>query len=449
MSTLSRIGINILPGRRNLNILERVDFGSVRFPIEPRMFLWYRISMLRGKKVVLGVTGGIAAYKAADFARLLVKAEVDVHVVMTQNAQRFVTPLTFQTLSGNPVVTDPFALLEDARIGHIALADLAELVVILPATANIIGKIANGIADDFLSTTVMATQAPVLVVPSMNVNMWENPALQKNIRTLLERGYHLMEPGEGELACHWYGKGRLPELSEVVERMEDLFSPKDLKGKQVLITGGPTQEPIDPVRFISNRSSGKMGYALAKMARRRGAEVILITGPAALPIPRRDIELISVRTAEEMRKAVLDHWERASVVIKAAAVSDYRPRVVSQEKIKKGDFNAALALERTKDILGEIGEKKRDRILVGFAAETEDLIPHAKKKLVEKNLDFIVVNDVTQPGAGFSSDTNQVKILHPSGHVKELPLMTKEEVSQVILDEVAELLKKRETSRKK
>jgi phosphopantothenoylcysteine decarboxylase/phosphopantothenate--cysteine ligase len=403
--------------------------------------------MLKGKKIVLGVTGGIAAYKAAEFVRLLVKGEANVHVVMTQNAQKFVAPLTFQTLSGNPVVTDPFALLEGAEIGHVALADLAELVVILPATANIIGKIAHGIADDFLSTMVMATKAAVLFVPSMNVNMWENKALQKNIRTLLEMGYHLMEPGEGELACHWYGKGRLPELNEVVEKLEDLLSPKDLKGERILITGGPTQEPLDPVRFITNRSSGKMGYALAKMARRRGAEVVLITGPVSLPSPRTDIKWIPVQSAEEMRKAVFAHLEESSVVIKAAAVSDYRPKVVSQKKIKKGDFETTLTLERTKDILEEVGRKKGSRILVGFAAETEDLIANSKKKLQEKNLDLIVVNDVSKPGAGFGSDTNQVKILYSSGQRKDLPLMGKEEVSQLILDDVLELLKQRKISK--
>jgi phosphopantothenoylcysteine decarboxylase/phosphopantothenate--cysteine ligase len=399
--------------------------------------------MLKGKKVVLGVTGGIAAYKAAEFVRLLVKAEVEVRVAMTENAQRFVTPLTFQTLSGNSVVTDSFTLLEDAKIGHIALADLAEMVVILPATANIIGKIANGIADDFLSTMVMATKAPVLFVPSMNVNMWENKALQKNIQSLLRLGYHLLEPGEGELACHWYGKGRLPELNEVVEKMEDLLSLKDLKGEKILITGGPTQEPIDPVRFITNRSSGKMGYALAKMAGRRGAEIILVTGPTSLPPPRRGIQYVPVRSAEEMRKAVLTHFEGASVVIKAAAVSDYRPKMISQKKIKKGDSDTTLALERTKDILREIGKRKGNRILVGFAAETEDFIANAKKKLKEKNLDLIVVNDVTKPGAGFGLDTNQVKIIYASGQIKDLPLMTKEEVSQFILDDVVRLLKRR------
>ncbi|MGO8987959.1 MAG: bifunctional phosphopantothenoylcysteine decarboxylase/phosphopantothenate--cysteine ligase CoaBC [bacterium] len=399
--------------------------------------------MLKGKRIVLGVTGGIAAYKAAEFVRLLVKEEADVHVVMTENAQEFITPLTFQTLSGNPVVSDPFALLEDSEIGHIALADLAELVVILPATANIIGKIANGIADDFLSTMVMATKAPVLFVPSMNVNMWENKALQKNIQTLTGIGYHLMEPGEGELACHWYGKGRLPELNDVVEKMEDLFSPKDLKGEKIVITAGPTHEPIDPVRFITNPSSGKMGYALATMARRRGAEVTLITGPVSFPPPRTDIQWVPVRSAEEMREAVFSHLGGSSVVIKAAAVSDYRPKVTSEKKIKKGSSDYILALERTKDILEELGKKKGNRILVGFAAETEDVVANAKKKLLEKNLDFIVVNDVTKPGAGFGSDTNQVKILYPSGQVKDLPLMTKEEVSQFILDDVVKLLKQK------
>jgi phosphopantothenoylcysteine decarboxylase/phosphopantothenate--cysteine ligase len=405
--------------------------------------------MLKGKKIVLGVTGGIAAYKAAEFVRLLVKKEADVHVVMTRNAQEFVTPLTFQTLSGNPVVTDLFILIEDEKIGHIALADLAELIVILPATANIIGKIAGGIADDFLTTMVMASKAPIFFVPSMNVNMWENQTLQNNIRILLARGYQIIEPGEGELACHWYGKGRLAELDEVVEKMEDLFSDKDLKGEKILITGGPTQEPIDPVRFITNRSSGKMGYALAKVARQRGAEVILITGPTSLPPLRRDVEMVNVRTAEEMRKAVLKHMEGCSVVIKAAAVSDYRPQVISQKKIKKDHSNTTLAMERTKDILEELGKNKGDRILVGFAAETEDLIPQAKKKLMKKNLDFIVANDITQPRVGFGSETNQVKILYPSGQVKEFPLMQKEEVAQLIFNEVVKLLNKRKSHRGK
>ncbi len=396
--------------------------------------------MLKGKEIVLGVTGGIAAYKAAELVRLLVRQEAHVHVVMTRHAQEFITPLTFQTLSGNPVVTDQFTLLEEAKIGHVALADLAELIVILPATANIIGKIAHGIADDFLSTMVMASKAPVLFAPSMNVNMWESKALQENLRMLTERGFYFMEPGEGELACHWYGKGRLAELSEVLEKMEEILSPKDLRGQRVLVTAGPTQEPIDPVRFITNHSSGKMGYALAKVAKRRGAEVVLVSGPTSLPVPRRDIHLISVKTAEEMREAVLAHLEDCSVVIKAAAVSDYRPKEVSQTKLKKIASHTTLPLEQTRDILREIGQQKGSRILIGFAAETEDLIANAIKKLNEKNLDLIVVNDVTQPGAGFASETNQVKFLFPSGEVKELPLMSKEEVSYLILDEVVNLL---------
>ncbi len=405
--------------------------------------------MLKGKEIVLGVTGGIAAYKAAEFLRLLVKEGANVHVVMTRNAQEFITPFTFQTLSGNPVVTDLFTLIEDKKIGHIALADLAELIIILPATANIIGKIANGIADDFLSTMVMASKAPVLFVPSMNVNMWENKVFQKNIGRLVEVGHHFIEPGEGELACHWYGKGRLAELGEVMEKIGDLLSPKDLKGEKILITGGPTQEPIDPVRFLTNRSSGKMGYALAKVARQRGAEVVLVTGPTSLPIPRRDIKIFSVRTAEEMREAVLAHMKGCSVVIKAAAVSDYRPKRVSQKKLKKDESYASLELEKTTDILEEIGKKKGSQILVGFAAETEDLVTNANKKLKEKNLDLIVVNDVTKPDAGFGADTNQVKILYSSGEVRDLPLMSKEEVSQIILNDVAKLLKqKRELVKK-
>ncbi len=399
--------------------------------------------MIKGKRIVLGVTGGIAAYKAAEFVRLLVKAEAQVHVVMTKSAQEFVTPLTFQTLSGNPVVTELFSLIEEEKIGHIALADQAELVVILPATANIIGKFANGIADDFLSTMVMATKAPVLIVPSMNVNMWENSATQKNIKTLIERGFHLMDPGVGELACGWYGKGRLPELGEVLEKVEDLFTPKDLVGETILVTAGPTQEPMDPVRFITNRSTGKMGYALARMARRRGAEVVLVAGPSVLSVPRRDVQVVSVRTAEEMKQAVLSRMERCSVVIKAAAVSDYRPKVISARKIKKTGATSSLELERTTDILAEIGKNKGDRILVGFAAETEDLVANARKKLLEKNLDMIVVNDVTKPGAGFGEDTNQVKILYVSGEIREHPVMSKEQISTLILDETVRLIRQR------
>jgi phosphopantothenoylcysteine decarboxylase / phosphopantothenate---cysteine ligase len=405
--------------------------------------------MLKGKEIVLGVTGGIAAYKAAEFVRLLVKEEANVHVVMTRNAQEFVTPLTFQTLSCNPVITEAFSLFEDREIGHVALADRAHLIIILPATANIIGKVANGIADDFLSTMVMATKAPVLFAPSMNVNMWENRAVRKNVQTLLERGYDFVEPGVGELACHWHGKGRLAELDEVLEKTKDFFTQKDLKGERILVTGGPTQEPLDPVRFITNRSSGKMGYALAKGARRRGAEVILIMGPTLLPIPRSDIEVIPVRTAEEMRKAVFDRLEGCTVVIKTAAVSDYRPKAVGDQKLKKSESSCSLELERTLDILAELGKQKGNRVLVGFAAETENLFANAQKKLVEKNLDLIVMNDVTKPGAGFGVDTNQVKILYASGEIRDLPLTSKEEVAMSILDDVVRLLEERKMSKKR
>ncbi len=399
--------------------------------------------MIKGRKIIIGITGGIAAYKAAELVRLLIKEEADVYVVMTKNAQQFITPLTFQTLSGNPVVTELFSLIDEKKIGHISLADLANLIVIIPATANIIGKIANGIADNFLSTMVMASKAPVLFVPSMNVNMWENKILQDNIQRLIKLGYEFIEPEEGELACHWYGKGRLPELVDIVEKIEDIFSPKDLIGERVLITAGPTQEPIDPVRFITNRSSGKMGYALAKMARRRGADVTLISGPTSISIPRKDIRIVYVRTAEEMRQKVMDYFKESTIIIKAAAVSDFRPRAFSEKKIKKGAQTLVLELEETKDILKEIGDSKGNRVLVGFAAETDELIKNARKKLIEKNLDFIVVNDVTKPGAGFEVDTNLVKIIYPDGEIKDLPLLSKEEVSQLILDEIVKLIKSR------
>jgi phosphopantothenoylcysteine decarboxylase/phosphopantothenate--cysteine ligase len=340
-------------------------------------------------------------------------------------------------------MTQAFSLYEDREIGHVALADRAHLIIILPATANIIGKIAHGIADDFLSTLVLASKAPILFAPSMNVNMWENKAVRENTQTLLERGYSFVGPGEGELACGWYGKGRLAELDEVLEMAKDICTPKDLKGERILVTGGPTQEPIDPVRFITNPSSGKMGYALAKAARRRGAEVVFVVGPSALPPLRRDIRVFPVHTAEEMRRVVLTHLKESTIVIKAAAVSDYRPKTISQRKLKKEAPSECLELERTKDILAEVGKKKGKRLLIGFAAETEDLVGNARKKMADKNLDLIVANDVTSSGAGFGVDTNQAKILFPSGEIKDLPLMTKEEVAECIMDEIVRLLKRR------
>ncbi len=396
--------------------------------------------MLKGRKIVLGVTGGIAAYKAAELVRELVKAQAEVHVVMTRNAQAFITPLTFQTLSENPVTTELFNLIAESEIGHIALADRAEVLVIAPATANILGKIAAGIADDMLTTIVMATKAPLLLAPAMNVHMWENPICQENIQRLRSRGYHFIDPEAGELACGYEGKGRLAEIPAIVEEIRVLLSPKDFSGEKILVTAGPTEEPIDPVRFLSNHSSGKMGFALARAARRRGAEVILISGPTALPVPPQ-MRSIAVRSAAQMREAVLNHLESASILIMAAAVSDYRPKQKAPEKIKKSKLETVLELELNPDILAEAGKKKNSRIMVGFAAETENLLQNTREKLEKKNLDLIVANDVTLPGAGFKADTNIVKIMDRSGKVEELPLMTKEDLADRILDRIA-LLKK-------
>jgi phosphopantothenoylcysteine decarboxylase/phosphopantothenate--cysteine ligase len=396
--------------------------------------------ILKNRKIVLGVTGGIAAYKAAELVRELVKAGAELQVVMTRNAQAFITPLTFQTLSGNPVTTELFNLIAESEIGHITLADSAEVLVIAPATANIIGKIAAGIADDMLTTIVMATKAPLLLAPAMNVHMWENPACQENIRKLRSRGYYFIDPEAGELACGYEGTGRLAEIPTIVEEIRILLSPKDFSGEKILVTAGPTEESIDPVRFLSNHSSGKMGFALARAARRRGAEVTLISGPTALPVPSQ-MRYIAVRSAVQMREAVLDNWEDASILIMAAAVSDYRPKQKAPEKIKKSKLETVVELELNPDILTEAGKKKKSRILVGFAAETENLLQSAREKLEKKNLDLIVANDVTLPGAGFEADTNIVKFLDRSGKMEELPLMTKEDLADHILDRIA-LLKK-------
>lgn len=401
-------------------------------------------SKLRGREIILGVTGGIAAYKAVELLREMVKRGANVHVVMTENAMRFVTPLTFQTLSGHPVLYEMFRLLEGSRIGHIAMSDRAELMVIAPATANILGKIANGIADDLLTTMVMAMDVPVLFAPSMNVKMWQSPVVQHNVAKLKSYGYHFVEPAEGDLACGSVGRGRLAEIPEIVEKVEDIFTPKDLTDVKVMVTAGPTWEPIDPVRYITNPSTGKMGYSLAKMARRRGADVLLISGPTDLVLPRHDIPIIRVRTAREMYEVVMDHFRDYDVIIKAAAVADFRPKECAQGKIKKGTLaNPVLELEPNPDILAELGKVKGERILVGFAAETDQLLENAQKKLVEKNLDLIVANDVTQPGAGFRADTNVVKIIDQTGRIRSLPLMGKDVIADIILNEVVKLLKKR------
>lgn len=394
--------------------------------------------MLKGKKIVLGVTGGIAAYKAAELVRELVCVGAEVFVVMTRGAQEFVTPLTFQTLSGNKVATELFSLLEESEIGHISLADRADILVIAPATANVIGKIAGGIADDMLSTAVMATQAPVLLAPAMNVHMWQNPITQENIRKLRARGYHFIDPEGGELACGYEGMGRLAAIPAIVEEVRALLSPKDYAGETLLVTAGPTEEPIDPVRFLSNRSSGKMGFALTRAARRRGAQVTLVSGPTALTSPSR-VHFIPVRTAAQMREAVLENLHAASILIMAAAVSDFRPQGMKEGKIKKSKANLTLPLELNPDILTEAGRQKGNRVFVGFAAETHHLLQNAQQKLAEKNLDLIVANDVSLPGAGFAVDTNIVKLIDRCGKVEELPLMGKEELADLILDRVVKL----------
>jgi len=396
--------------------------------------------MLQGKSIVLGVSGGIAVYKAVELLRLFSKAGADVHVIMTKNACEFVTPLTFQTLSGNAVHTDLFNLSQEHEIDHISLADRADLFVLAPATANLVGKVAQGLADDLLTTSVMATQAPVLVVPAMNTNMYENPIYQRNQKQLIEFGYHVMEPASGDLACGWEGKGKLPDPAEIFTVAESVITPKDLLGCQIMVTAGPTREKIDPVRYISNYSSGKMGFAIAAAAQQRGAQVVLIAGPTNLTVPS-GVHCIPVFSAEDMRTAVFNNLEKMDVVIKSAAVADYRPVENLPEKMKKTADELTLLLQKTPDILTELGRFKKDRILIGFAAETERLLVHAAEKLKKKNLDMIVANDITEDGAGFDVDTNIVRFLHADGRVEELEKMSKVKVAQRLLNQVALLWK--------
>lgn len=399
--------------------------------------------MLKNKRVLLGVTGGIAAYKAAELTRCLVKKGAEVKVVMTRNAMEFITPLTMQTLSGNPVYTEMFSLVERSEIGHIALAEYADIVIVAPATANVIGKVAAGIADDLLTTTLMATKAPVLMCPAMNTNMYSNEIVRSNIVKLAYEGYHFVEPSSGELACGTYGSGRLAEIEDIVEEAESMLTEKDLAGEKVLVTAGPTREPFDPVRFISNYSSGKMGYALAKMARRRGADVTLVSGPCAMATPA-GVCCIDISSALEMRDAVVENLGEATIIIKAAAVADYRPAKASSSKIKKRKGPLSLELERNPDIIGEVGLTKGDRVLVGFAMETEDLVENARGKLAAKNMDLIVANELSRPDAGFQADTNLVKIIDRQGNIEELPLMDKMDVANRILDRAVELRKARQ-----
>jgi phosphopantothenoylcysteine decarboxylase/phosphopantothenate--cysteine ligase len=360
---------------------------------------------------------------------------------MTRNAQEFVTPLTFQTLSGNPVHTELFNLVQEQDIGHISLADRADLLLIAPATANFVGKVANGIADDLLSTTVMATRARVLFAPAMNTNMWDNPLYRQNQARLEKLGYHFLEPAHGELACGWQGQGKMPDPQVVFNAAHALLGSKDFAGRTFLVTAGPTREEIDPVRFLSNYSSGKMGFAIARAARDRGARVVLVTGPVNLPDPR-GVETIRVTSAEQMYRAVMARAAEADVVVKAAAVADFRPVQRGEQKTKKGDLDhLTIALQRNPDILAELGQQKGSRILVGFAAETEDLLRHASEKMAKKNLDMIVANDVSVDGAGFDAETNIVRLLTPDGAIEELPLMTKNEVAEKLLDRIVTLLR--------
>lgn len=392
--------------------------------------------------VVLAVTGGVACYKAVELVRLLIKDGFAVRVIMTHGAREFVTPLTFQTLSGHPVATDTFDLTQESEIGHINLADSADIFVIAPATANVIGKIAAGIADDLLTTVLMATKAPVLIAPAMNIHMYENAILQENLRKLRRVGYHFIEPAEGFLACGYEGKGRLPEPENILEEIQRLLKKKDLADERFLITAGPNREPIDPVRYLSNRSSGKMGYAVARAGLNRGAAVALVSGPTNLE-PPAGARLISVTTAAEMRRAVLEEFPNCTAVIMAAAVSDYRPKESSSSKMKRGKGPWELRLEPNPDILKELGAMKDGKLLVGFAAETDDLAANAKKKLREKNLDMIVANDVTQEGSGFDGDTNIATIVDRSGASRALPLMTKDELADRILDHLLALKSRR------
>ncbi|MGH9698418.1 MAG: bifunctional phosphopantothenoylcysteine decarboxylase/phosphopantothenate--cysteine ligase CoaBC [Candidatus Acidiferrales bacterium] len=398
-------------------------------------------------KIALGVTGGVAAYKAAELVRRLQQEKLDVQVVMTRAAQEFITPLTFAALTGQKVIIDLFGPADSApanvesAIEHIAVAQRIDMLLVAPATADVLGKFAHGIAGDFLSTLYLATKAPVVVAPAMNVNMWEHPSTQENLQKLREHGVHVVEPDEGYLACGMTGAGRLAATETIARKVcEVLGLRRDFAGQTILITAGPTCEDIDPVRFLSNRSSGKMGYALAEAAHRRGAHVVLVSGPTDRKVPE-GADWIPVRATEEMRRAVLDRASEANVVIMAAAVADYRPAAVQSKKIKRGETAMTLALEPTPDILAELGREKGRRILVGFAAETDDVAAHARGKLERKGADLIVANDVTQEGAGFDTDTNIVTLYPRSGREIPLPKMDKFEVANRVLDQVLEIQK--------
>ena len=414
--------------------------------------------MLKDKNIILGVTGGIAAYKCVDLVSRLRKQGADVHVILTKGAQNFVTETAMREISGNPVVTSMWQEIQQYDVEHIALAQLADVVLVAPATANVIAKCACGMADDMLTTTLLATKAPVFFAPAMNTNMYENSITQQNLHTLQERGCHIIEPAAGHLACGTSGVGRMPEPQELVEILADFFATGkelaesdeadsrqylaeelDFSGLNILVTAAGTREPIDPVRYIGNRSSGKMGYAIAEAARDLGANVTLISGPSALP-PLAGVNFFKVESARDMRRLVLENFPESQIVIKAAAVADYRVKNVADHKIKKNDEELTLVLEKNPDILKELGQKKqKGQVLVGFAAETQNLIQYAQSKLEKKNLDMIVANDVSKPQAGFNVDTNLIKLLKRDGSIEELPLMSKKDLAYIILNHVMKI----------
>lgn len=391
--------------------------------------------MLQNKRILVGVSGGIAAYKAIDLTSKLTQLDADVRVIMTKSAMKFVTPLTFQAISRNEVYVDTFIEEDPAKIAHIDVADWAEIVIIAPATANIMSKIAYGIADDMLTTTLLATRADIYIAPAMNVHMYEHEAVKQNMQKLADWGYHFIEPGAGYLACGYVGKGRLEEPQTIIDTIANHRKTQQLfKNKKVLISAGPTRETLDPVRFFTNRSTGKMGFALAEAAARFGAEVTLVTGPVNETVKQSNINRVDVISAEDMYNAVHKYYEDADIVIKAAAVADYRPKIIHDEKMKKQSGSLKIEMERTKDILQSLGENKKDQFLVGFAAETTDHLRYGTEKLKGKNLDAIVINNVAKQGAGFGTDTNIVTYLNKSEKMEDLPLQSKESIAEQLLN---------------
>ncbi len=397
--------------------------------------------MLNGKKILLCVTGGIAVYKAAALTSKLTQTGANVKVILSESAMQFVPPLTFQVLSKNDVYTNTFDEKDSKVIAHINLADWADLIIVVPATANIIGKLANGIADTMISTTLLAATSPIWIAPAMNVHMYNHPAVIKNIETLHQFGYQFIEPSEGHLACGYVGKGRLEEPERITETIVRFFQSDcpNFVGKKIIITAGPTREKIDPVRYITNHSSGKMGYAIAAEAVRTGAEVILISGPVSIK-PPAGVRLINVESAADMYEAVMKEYATADIVIKTAAVADYRPKISYEHKVKKQSGEQILELERTNDILLELGKKKNQQILIGFAAETDRVADYAQDKLLKKNADMIVANNVKAEGAGFGTDTNIVTFFKRDGSFVELPLMSKQEIAAKILEQASQLI---------